>query len=255
MKYTGKPCSIPECPKEAKCCGMCAMHYQRQRTHGDPLTVRPRGFQKGALNPSCWPGASKRLSQWKLGRPNTKSMARKASRTMRRRLKEPAMKEKWRLAGIGRRLTAETKMKISAAHARRPKKQSTLVKNLDMIYSLYIRLKDADANGFAPCISCGRRFHFKDLDCGHFVSRRHKSTRFMEENTKPQCRYCNRFNEGMKDSFALQLIQEYGVEILQKLQDEKNKTKHFTSDDLVSLIKDYKSKVNGLKKNRGGDCV
>ena len=65
-----------------------------------------------------------------------------------------------------------------------------LVKKLDKVFSLYIRLRDAMPSGYVRCISCGQIKPFADVDCGHFHSRTHMATRFDEENCNAECRYC-----------------------------------------------------------------
>ena len=70
------------------------------------------------------------------------------------------------------------------------KSKPNLVKKLDRIFSLYIRLRDVMPNGYVRCISCGQIKSFEDVDCGHFHSRRHMATRFSEDNCHAECRYC-----------------------------------------------------------------
>lgn len=70
------------------------------------------------------------------------------------------------------------------------KSKPNLVKKLDRIFSLYIRLRDVMPNGYVRCIACGQIKSFEDVDCGHFHSRRHMATRFNEDNCHAECRYC-----------------------------------------------------------------
>lgn len=67
---------------------------------------------------------------------------------------------------------------------------STLVNKLDKVYSKYIRLRDAMPGGMTRCISCGKIKPFDKMDCGHFFSRTHMSTRFDEDNTHSECSFC-----------------------------------------------------------------
>lgn len=61
---------------------------------------------------------------------------------------------------------------------------------LDRAFSKFIRLRDSDDNGLCRCISCGKLHMWDDIDCGHFVNRRHMGTRFDEKNCNAQCRSC-----------------------------------------------------------------
>lgn len=79
---------------------------------------------------------------------------------------------------------AKTKSKVS-----KPRKPN-LVKKLDRVFALYIRLRDVMPNGYVRCISCGNIKAFEDVDCGHYHSRTHMGTRFDEQNCNAECQYC-----------------------------------------------------------------
>ena len=130
---------------------------------------------------------------------------------------------------------------------KKPKKISTksLISRLDFWYSKYIRLKNS-VNGYCICITCGKKELVKDIDCGHYVSRIYKGTRWYEKNTFPQCKSCNRFHEGIKDVFALKLQEKFGKGILQELQNLKNQIVKFTPQDLQDKITYYQSEVKKL---------
>jgi hypothetical protein len=71
--------------------------------------------------------------------------------------------------------------------------RSKLIKKLDKVFSLYIRLRFAK-NEIAQCFTCGKKDHYKRLQCGHFQSRKYYSTRWDEINCQVQCAGCNVFN-------------------------------------------------------------
>lgn len=79
-------------------------------------------------------------------------------------------------------------------------KRSTLVKNLDTVFSQYIRLRYAK-DEIAECVTCGKKDHYKKLQCGHFMSRRHYSTRWDENNVGVQCYGCNITSQGQQFLF------------------------------------------------------
>lgn len=91
-------------------------------------------------------------------------------------------------------------------------------KKLDKVFSIYIRQKGADSSGMNTCYTCGVRKHWKELQCGHWISRSYLATRFIEENCRPQCMQCNVFKDGCKDVFSLKLLKELGEKRLQELQ-------------------------------------
>lgn len=78
------------------------------------------------------------------------------------------------------------------------------------VFSLYIRLKHSDENGFCTCYTCGAIRYFSDLDCGHGVGRQHKATKFDEKNNRPQCKPCNAWGQGKADVFKEKMDLEHG---------------------------------------------
>lgn len=48
--YNGKACVVPECGKEARSRGWCAMHWRRWRKHGDPLFSKHSERGSGSIN-------------------------------------------------------------------------------------------------------------------------------------------------------------------------------------------------------------
>lgn len=70
------------------------------------------------------------------------------------------------------------------------KRKPNLVKKLDKVFALYIRLRDTMPSGYCKCISCGRIKPYEEIDCGHFHGRMHMATRFDEDNCHGECHYC-----------------------------------------------------------------
>jgi len=122
---------------------------------------------------------------------------------------------------------------------------SKLKKDLDIVYSQYIRLKSADDDGFVTCVTCGKNAHYKKgMQAGHYVSRSHNATRYSDDNVHVQCTGCNLFKSGNMDEYALFMIDKYGIEKLDELNKRKQEIKQFTTQELEELITHYKEKVN-----------
>ena len=121
------------------------------------------------------------------------------------------------------------------------KKQSrkTLVKNLDTIFSIYIRRKDA-IDDIATCVTCGKQDHYKNLQCGHFMSRSNYSTRWEENNVGVQCYGCNISRSGEQYKFSQYLGDMLSNEMFVK----SKQTVKFADEDLINLIKYYTEKVS-----------
>lgn len=117
-------------------------------------------------------------------------------------------------------------------------------KETDGVFSKYIRLKYADPDGFVSCITCGLRKRYKDgMQAGHYVTRTCNQLRYSEKNVYPQCIGCNLFKEGVKDTYALFLIDNFTVKRLRWLAKEKQKTRQFTVSELEEMWREFKSKL------------
>ena len=119
--------------------------------------------------------------------------------------------------------------------------RSKIVKKLDAEFSRYIRLKYSDHNGYVKCYTCDRVKHYKvSMQNGHFMSRRHYSTRFLESNCRPQCYGCNCHAQGRSYEFSLNLNKEYGYEISLELLQLSKETVKISNPELIEKTEYYK---------------
>jgi hypothetical protein len=123
----------------------------------------------------------------------------------------------------------------------------TLVADLDIIFSRYIRLKDADIYGNVACISCGKTDNWKMMDCGHFIPRAHMYTRFAENNCRPQCHHCNRHKDGNLIEFGKALEMERPGTV-EELYEQAKIVYHYTRDELKGMIAAYTNKLKQVHK-------
>jgi len=121
-----------------------------------------------------------------------------------------------------------------------------LTKDLDDIFSEYIRRSASDENGYCRCVTCRKIGHWKAMQAGHFISRAKKGTRFDEKNVHVQCPICNGFGHGMLIEYKQFLIDTYGPNIINELE-YKAKGGGFNVFALQSLIKLYQNKLKELK--------
>ena len=124
-------------------------------------------------------------------------------------------------------------------------KRSKIVKKLDDIFSIYIRRRYA-IDDFAECFTCGKTDHWKNLQCGHFQSRRKYSTRWDNLNCQVQCAKCNIFSQGEQYLFGKKLDEIYGEGTSNELALKGNFLVKFSTNELESLINTYKDLVNKL---------
>ena len=129
---------------------------------------------------------------------------------------------------------------------------SKLKKELDKWFSLYIRLREATAEGSIQSFTCSRISHYKSgMQCGHFQSRRHHSTRWHEQNCQVQCVKCNMYEQGMQWQFGINLDSKYGEGTAEELEFLAKMLMKFSRVDYEEKISYYKSAVDKLKKEKG----
>ena len=120
--------------------------------------------------------------------------------------------------------------------------RSKLVKKLDTVFSQYIRISNADNNGYCTCVTCNKTFHWKEIQAGHFMSRKHYSIRWDERNVKPQCVACNVYRAGEQYKYSLFL----GSEVANVLYLQSKEIVKFTNYELEDMINDYSEKLKKL---------
>jgi hypothetical protein len=123
---------------------------------------------------------------------------------------------------------------------KKPTRKSLVIK-LDTVFSQYIRRKDA-IDEIAECITCNKKDHYKKLQCGHFMSRRHYSTRWEENNVGVQCYGCNISRAGEQYKFSLYL----GNNLAEEMNIKSKQIVKFADVDLIDMIEYYTAKINSL---------
>jgi len=121
---------------------------------------------------------------------------------------------------------------------RKPKRKN-LIKKLDAVFSKYIRLRDADTEGYCRCSTCGEVHHWTKIQAGHFISRKHYSTRWNEDNVHAQCVACNVFRYGEQYKFSLYLGDKLSKELLEK----SRLIAKFTDIEIKEMIDDYNDRI------------
>ena len=146
------------------------------------------------------------------------------------------------------RRTVTNKQKSAGKKPKTMKK--SLKEKLDRVFSLYIRLRDTDENGYFRCPTCGRIKTFKDADCSHYWSRTHTSTRFDEDNCVTECRYCNRFDSSHLDGLGKFLVKKLGQQRFDLLNWKHNQPKKYSESEYALLIQFYQKEIIKLKKQK-----
>lgn len=125
---------------------------------------------------------------------------------------------------------------------KKKKSYAQLKRELDRVFSLYVRWKAADKNGLVECFTCGEKKSVKQMQAGHFIPRQYLSLRWSVDNTKPQCPRCNIWLKGNYPNFAFAL----GPEALARLLNDKHLGVKFSAQELQGMIDSVKADLATL---------
>lgn len=131
---------------------------------------------------------------------------------------------------------------------RKPKAKTygALKRELDRIFSIWVRSRAADENGVARCITCGMAAAWIAMDCGHWLSRRFNGTRWEPTNCAAQCKGCNKSQklDGRNAAiFGRAIIARYGQDEYDRLIDLSSGVTKLGKADLSALIERYSNPI------------
>jgi rubredoxin len=117
-------------------------------------------------------------------------------------------------------------------------------------FSRMIRARD-EIGGYFRCPTCGRTLPIDQADAGHYISRVRKATMFDEMNVHAQCRHCNRFQEGNHFIYRQWLVEKYGAERVEAMEQRARMAGagHSTAD-LLLLAKEYRARTKAIKERK-----
>ena len=128
---------------------------------------------------------------------------------------------------------------------RKPTLKSLKAK-LDKVFSIFIRQRGMDEGGTNNCVTCGVLKHWKELQCGHWISRVHLSTRWHPLNAHPQCGTCNVLKRGNYPEYARYMFKEYGQDTMEELLMLKRQTLTMRRPEYEELIERFGKLVKGM---------
>ena len=123
--------------------------------------------------------------------------------------------------------------------------RSKLVKKLDAIFSKYIRLKYSDKKGICKCYTCWDKDHWKNMQCGHFVSRSNYKYRRDEKNARVQDYKCNIIYSWNYKFYTCNMIDEYWKDRVDCMINDKEPVK-ITTPEIEEMIEKYELLVEKL---------
>ena len=119
------------------------------------------------------------------------------------------------------------------------------------VFSYFIRIRDClettGCSSFGLCITCGKRYHLKLLQAGHFIAGRHNAGLFSEKGTHAQCYNCNINLRGNTLEYRRKIIELYGEGADLELEAEARTTRKFTVKELEEMLVFYREKIKKLE--------
>lgn len=119
----------------------------------------------------------------------------------------------------------------------------------DKYFSEFIRLRDSDEHGMATCITNPKiRKHWREMDCGHWISRAKESTRYDERNANAQSKQSNRFQGGHFLEHGLAIDRKFGPGTRDALEKKAGQLCKRTLNDYLFIADTYKARVMRIKE-------
>lgn len=135
------------------------------------------------------------------------------------------------------------------------KKKPTLTKlkkEVWKLFSLWVRLRDADFQGMNTCCTCRKKYHYKKLQAGHFIPGRHNAVLFHEDLVHPQCYSCNFFLGGNPREYDKFMREKYGNQKVEEFdllgKGKQNGHKEYTVEELEKLKLYYQEKLKKVAR-------
>lgn len=128
------------------------------------------------------------------------------------------------------------------------------MREADKWFSRLVRLQNSvivDGEVYCKDIITGKIYAARNIDCGHLRSRANMSTRYSEDNCRPQNRSSNRFRgEADKEIFQTNLEKEIGSERVKSLFEFNRTDWKFGMTELWIIAEECRYKVNQLLEEK-----
>lgn len=178
--------------------------------------------------------------------PSSFAEAKEAFRPLKRsRMKNPtqpmARSKKKRPTAPGGSVRGKRKKKLTTGQ---------LKKKVWKEFSIYIRTRDANSEGYVKCFTCMDKLHWKETQAGHFIRGRLNANLFAEKGCHAQCHRCNIHFQGNVVVYYKKMLAKYGQEVIDELIEQNNQTRKWQAGELESLLEHYKglNAINPLLK-------
>jgi len=118
--------------------------------------------------------------------------------------------------------------------------KSKVKADLNIIFSVWRRMVDADSDGIVNCVSCNKEMIWDAGSNGHYISRAQApGLIFSEINTGNQCGRCNGFLEGNSTGYRENLIKKHGIGKVELLESQKYLKSGIGLFEMKVLLSEY----------------
>lgn len=143
------------------------------------------------------------------------------------------------------------KDKKEAKTEKRQMSLKTLESKLWDAFSEFIRLRDADKDGYCKCFTCNNIRYWRDGDCGHGIPRQHKATKYNERNNHWQCKHCNGFEGGKREAYKAEMDRRYGPNTWDLMEAASKRPYKLTRFEMSVMLEHYKRESDKLRAVKG----
>lgn len=122
------------------------------------------------------------------------------------------------------------------------KSRSKLVKELDRVFSIFIRQRDLPG-GRGKCYTCKNPVSIRDAHAMHFISRACYRYRWDEDNVKAGCQRCNIWLKGNYIEYVRYMIDEYGIDKVDEMRRNAKQVFKISTQEIEDKIAYYKRRI------------
>jgi len=130
---------------------------------------------------------------------------------------------------------------------KKKKTRSHYIKELDNIFSQYIRLRDSDSMWIVRCPLCWTRIHRKKAQNMHFISRWVLKYRFDEKNCHAWCMRCNVILNWNYIQYTMRMLKKYWEKVVNEMINDKS-LYELPTPRIIEMIEYYTQKRDYLLK-------
>lgn len=119
------------------------------------------------------------------------------------------------------------------------------------VFQEMVRLEYAAENGgVLKCCTCPAvgAIGENKFDAGHFIPGRRASVIFHDKNCHPQCKSCNDYGGGMRAEYRVFMVETYGEDAVEELEQLGREDHQFTHEQLAELQYHFEVRRNAARK-------